>query len=182
MRVAGPRARTERCSCGSSPRTGGEPCRAHRGRQVGLRQDWACPGGGPAAPSSVVSDLLQAGAGLPEIGQLLRHRSVAALPSMPKSTLLAYDSGLDPGLESGHERLAPGGGEYIAIRRAVGFKLGHAERMLANFVAFAESEGAGRVSADLAVRWSTLPARARRCARGPTWSCPGGCRGRLQPL
>ena len=51
--------------------------------------------------------------------------------------------------------------EYLAIRRAVGFKLDQTERMLASFVAFAESENATRVSTDMALRWATLPSRAK---------------------
>jgi integrase len=50
--------------------------------------------------------------------------------------------------------------EYLAIRRSLGFKLAQAERLLRDFVAFAEAEGATRVSTELAVRWATRPAQA----------------------
>jgi integrase/recombinase XerD len=50
--------------------------------------------------------------------------------------------------------------EYLTVRRSVGFKLVQAERLLRDFVAFAEAEGATRVTTDLAVRWATRPAQA----------------------
>ena len=50
--------------------------------------------------------------------------------------------------------------EYLAVRRAVGFKLARSEGLLLSFVAFAESEDATSVSTELALRWATLPAKA----------------------
>jgi integrase/recombinase XerD len=50
--------------------------------------------------------------------------------------------------------------DYIAIRRAVGFKLLRAEGLLVSFVDFLESERATRVTTQLALRWATLPAGA----------------------
>lgn len=51
-------------------------------------------------------------------------------------------------------------GEYLAIRRAVGFKLERAEHLLFDFVEFMESEGTARITSELALRWATLPAEA----------------------
>jgi integrase len=50
--------------------------------------------------------------------------------------------------------------DYIAIRRAVGFKLRRAEGLLFSFVEFLEAERATRVTTQLALRWATLPAGA----------------------
>jgi len=50
--------------------------------------------------------------------------------------------------------------DYLAIRRAVGFKLRRAEGLLFSFVGFLETERATRVTTQLAVRWATLPAGA----------------------
>jgi integrase len=50
--------------------------------------------------------------------------------------------------------------EYLSVRRSVGFKLVQAERLLSDFVCFAESEAATHVTVDLAVRWATRPAGA----------------------
>ncbi len=51
-------------------------------------------------------------------------------------------------------------GDYLAIRRAVGFKLRRAEGLLFSFIGFLESEQATRVTTQLALRWATLPAGA----------------------
>jgi integrase/recombinase XerD len=50
-------------------------------------------------------------------------------------------------------------GEYLAMRRALGFKLTTQGRHLRNFVAFCEERGADRVTADLAIEWATRTAR-----------------------
>jgi len=50
--------------------------------------------------------------------------------------------------------------EYLAIRRAVGFKLARTEGLVLSFVGFAEAEGATRINAELALRWATLPGQA----------------------
>jgi integrase len=46
-------------------------------------------------------------------------------------------------------------GEYLAMRRALGFKLTSQGRHVMSFVAFCEERGADRVTADLAVEWAT---------------------------
>jgi integrase/recombinase XerD len=50
--------------------------------------------------------------------------------------------------------------DYIAIRRAVGFKLRRAEGLLFSFVEFLEAERAARVTTQLALRWATQPPEA----------------------
>lgn len=47
--------------------------------------------------------------------------------------------------------------EYLAVRRAFGFKLHLAGRLLHTFVCFAEREGASYITTDLAIRWATQP-------------------------
>lgn len=59
--------------------------------------------------------------------------------------------------------------DYIAIRRAVGFKLRRPEGLLASFVEFLEAEQATRVTTQLALRWATVPSGAT----------PGGWNSRL---
>jgi integrase/recombinase XerD len=46
-------------------------------------------------------------------------------------------------------------GDYLAMRRALGFRLTEQGRLLMSFVGFCEERGAGRVTADLAVEWAT---------------------------
>ena len=50
--------------------------------------------------------------------------------------------------------------DYIALRRAVGFKLHTAERSLRRFVEFADEEGASFITTELALRWAQKPAHA----------------------
>jgi integrase/recombinase XerD len=49
-------------------------------------------------------------------------------------------------------------GEYLAMRRALGFKLETHGTRLMSFVAFCEERGASRVTTDLAVEWATRTA------------------------
>jgi integrase len=50
--------------------------------------------------------------------------------------------------------------QYLDIRRGVGFKLDHVERLLFAFVEFMRSVGATRISSELALQWATRPADA----------------------
>lgn len=54
--------------------------------------------------------------------------------------------------------------DYVALRRAVGFKLARTEQLLFKFVDFVEQEGTGHITSQVAVRWAMLPADA-----SPTW-------------
>ena len=47
--------------------------------------------------------------------------------------------------------------EYLALRRALGFKLVTQGGLLHNFVDFAERQGASFITRDLALRWATAP-------------------------
>lgn len=49
-------------------------------------------------------------------------------------------------------------GDYLRIRRQLGFELARAGRDLEDFVGFLEQAGAERVTAELALRWATRPA------------------------
>ena len=51
--------------------------------------------------------------------------------------------------------------EYVAVRRSLGFELRLPAGALRRFAAFMEAEGATFVTAQLALRWATLPARAQ---------------------
>ena len=55
--------------------------------------------------------------------------------------------------------------DYLAMRRALGFKLAKEGRLLRDFAAFAEAAGASTVSTDLAVAWAVLPQNA-----SPVWA------------
>jgi integrase/recombinase XerD len=47
--------------------------------------------------------------------------------------------------------------DYLATRRAMGFKVDGLSKLLWSFVAFCEARGATRVQNDLAVQWATAP-------------------------
>ena len=56
--------------------------------------------------------------------------------------------------------------EYLAMRRALGFKLRLAGAGLDEFVCFAEQQGMDHITADLALRWACLPTGAQP----PQWA------------
>jgi hypothetical protein len=49
--------------------------------------------------------------------------------------------------------------EYLALRRALGFKLYHETWFLPDFVAFLAAHGSSVITTELAVRWATAAAR-----------------------
>jgi integrase len=55
-------------------------------------------------------------------------------------------------------------GDYLALRRSVGYKLEDAARILASFVAFAEHASAGSITTELALSWAVQPQQA-----SPIW-------------
>jgi integrase/recombinase XerD len=48
--------------------------------------------------------------------------------------------------------------DYLAMRRALGYKLARSEKLLAQFVTYLEAIGASTITIDDAVAWATLPA------------------------
>jgi len=62
-------------------------------------------------------------------------------------------------------RLSGHAADYLALRRALGFKLEKEGRLLPDFAAFAEAAGAGTVTVDLAVSWAAMPEGA-----SPVWA------------
>jgi len=57
--------------------------------------------------------------------------------------------------------LREGLADYLAIRRALGYKLKTAEPLLGQFVTYLEAHDASTVTIDLAVAWATLPGGER---------------------
>ncbi len=55
--------------------------------------------------------------------------------------------------------------DYLGLRRAVGYKLEGAGRLLADFAAFAERSGVRTVTIDIAVAWARLPSEV-----SPKWA------------
>ena len=48
--------------------------------------------------------------------------------------------------------------DYLTLRRALGYKMDKAERLLGQFVTFAEDRGEAHVRTETALAWATLPA------------------------
>jgi integrase/recombinase XerD len=55
--------------------------------------------------------------------------------------------------------------QYLALRRALGFKLDKTGRLLRDFAAFADAAGTSTVTIEVAVRWALLPENA-----SPVWA------------
>lgn len=47
--------------------------------------------------------------------------------------------------------------DYLAIRRALGYKLARTGLLLADFVGYMEANGADTITTDAALAWATLP-------------------------
>jgi integrase len=60
--------------------------------------------------------------------------------------------------------LRPALHDYLTMRRALGYRLQRAEKLLADFIAFVHASGKERVTIDLALAWATLPAQG-----APSW-------------
>lgn len=54
--------------------------------------------------------------------------------------------------------------DYLAVRRALGYRLARAEKLLAQFLAFVEDRGEEHLTIETAQAWATAPAGA-----GPNW-------------
>lgn len=52
--------------------------------------------------------------------------------------------------------------DYLAVRRALGYKLKRVENLLAQFITYLENLGQEHVSTETALAWATLPAGAHR--------------------
>jgi hypothetical protein len=48
--------------------------------------------------------------------------------------------------------------DYLTMRRALGYKLDKTERLLGQFVAFAEDRGEAHIRTETALAWATQPA------------------------
>jgi len=55
--------------------------------------------------------------------------------------------------------------DYLSLRRAMGFKLDRAEKLLGQFVGYLEQRHAGTVTIEHALAWATSPADAAACWR-----------------
>ncbi|MGH9045744.1 MAG: tyrosine-type recombinase/integrase, partial [Acidimicrobiales bacterium] len=61
-------------------------------------------------------------------------------------------------------------GDYLTLRRSMGFKLARAEKLLGQFVDYCDSQGDEVITTDLTLKWATLPEGASR-----SWVCHRLC-------
>ena len=109
---------------------------------------------------ALATELLRAGASLPEVGQVLRHRSLLSTSVYAKVDQDALRPLARPWPGAGAvSALRARAEEYLAMRRALGFKLTTQGRHLMSFVRFCEERSADHVTADLAVEWATTTRR-----------------------
>jgi hypothetical protein len=54
--------------------------------------------------------------------------------------------------------------DYFVVRRALGFKLYRAEKLLAQFLTFVEERGDEHLTTETALAWATLPQRGQTSA------------------
>ena len=50
--------------------------------------------------------------------------------------------------------------DYLAVRRALGYRLAHAEKLLGHFVSFLEDADATTITTVDAITWATLPGKS----------------------
>ena len=91
---------------------------------------------------TAATQMLRAGASLPEIGQLLRHRramTTAIYAKVNRDALrtIARPWPGDARMNTLRQALA----DYLAVRRALGYKLARAEKLLAQFLDYVEDRG-----------------------------------------
>ena len=118
---------------------------------------------------SLATNLIRQGASLPEVSDMLRHRSRASTMIYAKLDIEGLRSIAQPWPVSGRRamsRLAEELDRYLTIRRSLGYDLGTTTRVLRRFIAFAERQGAEHVGTDLFLRWQGTFGRAGR----QTWA------------
>jgi integrase/recombinase XerD len=65
--------------------------------------------------------------------------------------------------------------DYLAVRRALGYKLADHGWLLADFATFLEDRDAGTITTEFALAWATRPGSVSRslCMSSPGWARRG---------
>jgi hypothetical protein len=111
---------------------------------------------------TAATELLRAGASLPEVGQVLRHRrlfSTAIYVQSRRSRARCARSRMAAGAVMNRLRRAVD--DYLQTRRALGFKLTNEEGLLRSFLAYMDTVRADTVTTAHAVSWATLSDSAK---------------------
>jgi site-specific recombinase XerD len=114
---------------------------------------------------SAASEMLNNGASLTEVGQVLRHRSLLSTQVYAKVDHGRSRRARPPlARRCGMTDLSAALQDYLMVRRALGHKLEASERLLGQFLDYYSQSGATQLTVDLAVTWATLPKDA-----SPVW-------------
>ena len=120
---------------------------------------------------SAATAMLRGGGSLTEIGQALRHARPATTAIYAKVDTGALRAAGPPLARAGGNRMRAAGrplrdalDDYLALRRALGFRLATAGLLLGQFVSWLEARGASTITTADALEWATLPAGA-----SPAW-------------
>ena len=104
---------------------------------------------------SLATEMLRAGASLPEVGQVLRHRSMLSTSIYAKVDQDALRPLARPWPGEASERAAGQGRGVPGHAPGAGVQAGSHGPRLMSFVRFCEGRGASDVTTDLAVEWAT---------------------------
>jgi integrase/recombinase XerD len=106
--------------------------------------------------------MLRAGASLPEVGQVLRHRRLLSAAIYANRRPRAARAGAPlAGRRGMSGLLAREVADYLAVRRALGCAMARPEKLLAQFTACLEQVGAATVTTKHALAWAVLPGGAQ---------------------
>ena len=109
------------------------------------------------------TQMLQAGASLPEVAQVLRHRTVATTAIYAKVDHHALARARHAlARERAMTDFRAAAADYLTTRRAMGYKLAYQGQMLAQFVAYLDAAGAEHLTIRHAVDWAKQPSSAAR--------------------
>ena len=113
---------------------------------------------------SAATAMLRGGGSLTEIGQALRHARPATTAIYAKVDIGALRPLGRPWPGQEEARMTADGRplrdsleDYLALRRALGFRLKTAGRLLGQFVSWLEDRGAGTITTEDALAWAVLP-------------------------
>jgi integrase len=147
LRVTAPRGALDRSTVGSIVREG---CRRAGLPRVGAHR----------LRHTAATEMLRQGGSLPEIAQVLRHHDLKTTAQYAKVDRNELRARAPVAGGCGMTSLRTALGDYLRIRRRLGFELREEGRQLEGFVGFLEQAGATTITTELALMWAKLPVHA----------------------
>jgi site-specific recombinase XerD len=109
---------------------------------------------------TLATDLLRAGSPLAEVGQVLRHRSQLSTAIYAKVDHDSLRSLARPAGRCAMSGIRGHAEQYLAMRRALGFKLATFGQRLLSFVSYLEAQGQSVLTTEAALAWATSTPRS----------------------